>query len=84
MGTELAHAVERASVESPGAVGLRLQADTHVLYGRREEGVGDAGEGARGEVLRVGEGVGGGVASLKPAAGLVEGAELDRDAGADA
>lgn len=68
---------------------LGLHPDAHVLDGAGDDGVGDAGEGARGVVLAVGEGWGGGggelgVAGFEAAAGVVEGAELDGDAGADA
>lgn len=71
-------------------MGLRLQPDADVLDGARDDAVGDAGEGAGGVVLGVGEGGAGGTAPeegvlvLKVAAGGVEAAELDRDAGADA
>lgn len=69
-------------------MGLALQADADVLDRGGEDGVGDAGEGARREVLPVAEvgalGTGGGVALLEPAPRGVEGAELDGDAGADA
>lgn len=66
-------------------MGLRLQADADVLDGAGEDAVGDAGEGARAEVLRVAElgGPGAGdVGVFQVAAGGVEGAELDGDAGA--
>lgn len=53
LGTELAHAVEGAGVQARGAVGLRLQTDAHVLDGARDDGVGDAREGARRVVLAV-------------------------------
>ena len=70
-------------------MGLALQADADVLDRAGEDGVGDAGKGAGGGELGVGQVRGraaGGVsvAGLDPAAGLVEGAELNRDAGADA
>ena len=84
VGAQLAHAVHGALVQPPLAVRLRLQPDADVLDGAGQRRVGHAGEGARREVLGVGEGVGGLVAALEPAAGLMEGAELDRDAGADA
>jgi hypothetical protein len=83
VGDELAHAVNGAGVQATGAVRLALQTDTDVLNGTGEDRVGDTGKGARGVVLAVGEGPGGLVALLEPAAGVVEGAELDRDAGAD-
>lgn len=82
VGGELAHAVDGAGVEAGGAVGLCLQADADVLYGAGEGGVGDAGKGARGVVLAVGEGfcvVVFEVAGFEGAAGVVEGAELDGD-----
>ena len=53
MCRELAYTVERAVVKSCSAVGLRLQPDTHVLNGTRDDGIGDAGEGARGIVLGI-------------------------------
>lgn len=71
---------------------LRLKSDAHVLDGARDDRVGDAGEGSRGVVLAVTQ-VGDardegfvtlGTALLEEAAGRVEGAELDGDAGADA
>lgn len=68
-------------------MGLALQTDTDVLNGAGEDRVGDTGKGTCRGVLGVGEvlGVAGGdVAALEPAAGLVEGAELDGDAGTDA
>jgi len=72
-------------------VGLGLQTDADVFYGAGEEGIGHSCEGPRGVVLGVGEGFGGGergevggVAGFEGAAGVVEGAELDGDAGADA
>lgn len=61
-----------------------------MLDGARDDRVGDAGEGARGVVLAVREGgarggaVGERVLLLEVAAGGVEAAKLDRDAGADA
>lgn len=51
---QLAHAVGGAVVETLVAVRLGLEADTHVLDGRGEDGVGDAGEGARGVEFGVG------------------------------
>lgn len=86
---ELADAVPGPGVEARIAVRLALQADADVLYGRRQRRVGDAREGARGKVLSVTQAVRlearvGGVASLEPPAGGVEGTELDGDAGADA
>lgn len=53
MCRELAYTVERAVVKSCSAVGLRLQPDTHVLNGTRDDGIGDAGEGTRGIVLGI-------------------------------
>lgn len=53
-----------------------------MFYGAGEGGIGDAGEGAGGVVLAVAEGfavVLFEVACLEGAAGVVEGAELDRD-----
>lgn len=87
MGADLADAVDGAVVETGVAVRLALQADTDVFDGGGEGGVGDAGKGSGEEVLAVGE-VGAGVAvgevaGFEPAAGRVEGAELDGDAGAD-
>lgn len=65
---------------------LRLQADTDVFDGTRDEAVGEAGEGAGGVVLGVREfggveGLGGGVEGFEVAAGEVEAGELDRDLG---
>ena len=74
-----------------GIVGLRLETDADVFYGRGEEGVGEAGEGTGKEVLGIGEVgagrergrvgfgvvVGGGIAGFKSAAGVMEAAELD-------
>jgi hypothetical protein len=65
-------------------VGLGLHADTDVFDRRGEEGVGYSREGAREVVLRVAEGLGGAVGGFKGPFGVVEGAELDGDAGADA
>ncbi|CRK17599.1 hypothetical protein BN1723_011363 [Verticillium longisporum] len=83
LGGQRADAVEGSRVEAAGAVGLRLQADADVLDGAGEGRVGEAGKGAGGVVLAVGERVAG-VARLEVAARLVEGAKLDRHAGADA
>lgn len=88
MGADLADAVDGAVVETGVAVRLALQADTDVFDGAGEGGVGDSGKGSGEEVLAVGE-VGARVAvrqvtGFEPAAGGVEGAELDGDAGADA
>ena len=63
---------------------LCLESDSDVLDGAREDGVGEAGEGACAVVLRVGEGggiggVGGLVGGFELAARPVEGAELDGD-----
>lgn len=86
LGAELAHAVQGAGVQARGAVGLGLQADAHVLDGAGYDGVGDAREGAGGEVLAVAQvpGARGGVGGLEVPLRVAEGAELDRDAGADA
>lgn len=91
MNGNLPDAVNRAGVEASRAVGLALEADADVFNGPGEEGVCESGEGAGGKILAVGEvcgleggGGGGGVAGFEPAAGRVEGAELDGDAGADA
>lgn len=46
MRGELADAVQWPVVQAVGAVGLRLQTDTDVLDGARDDGVGDAREGA--------------------------------------
>lgn len=89
---ELAHAVPRTRIQPAGAVRLGLQADAHVLNGARDDRVGDARKGAGRVVLAVPEVgdardeglVGRGAALLEEAAGRVEGAELDGDAGADA
>jgi len=84
VGGDLADAVNRAVVEASGAVGLCLQADTHVLDGAGNNTVGDAGEGTREVVLGVAQSavgigcLGGSVPGGKLAAGVVEGAELDR------
>lgn len=82
MGGDLADAVERAAVEARGPVGLCLEADTHVLDGAGDDAVGDAGEGTGEVVLRVAQLAGGifrgGIPGGKLAAGVVEGAELDR------
>lgn len=83
VGNELADAVDGPGVQAAGAVGLALQADTDVLDGAGQAGVGDAGKGAGGVVLAVAEGARGLVALLEPAAGGVEAGKLDRDAGAD-
>lgn len=86
VGSQLADAVQGTVVEACGTVGLALQADADVLNGPREDRVGHAGEGARRRVLAVGERARAsllGVARLEEAAGLVEGAELDGDAGPD-
>jgi hypothetical protein len=83
---ELADAVERAIVQSSGAVRLALQTNADVFDGAGEDRVGDTGESARARVFGVGQ-VGrtarGLVALLEPPTGFVEGAELDGDAGAD-
>lgn len=85
MGGDLTDAVDGAVVEASGAVGLCLQADTHMLYGTGDDAVGDAGEGAREVVLGVAQSavgigcLGGSIPGGKLAAGVVEGAELDRD-----
>lgn len=68
---------------------LGLQADADVFDGTGEDGVGQTREGAGEVVLAVAElgAVGGGVlqvALFEGAARVVEGAELDGDAGADA
>lgn len=68
-------------------MGLGLEADTDVLNGARKHRVGDTGESTGGVVLAIGQiallGGAGKVAGFEPAAGLVEGAELDRDTGTD-
>lgn len=51
----LADAVHRSPVEPRVPVWLRLQPDPDMLDGTGDNRVGDAGEGARGVVLRVGE-----------------------------
>ncbi len=88
MGRQFAHAIDRSGVQALGAVGLGLQADADVFDGAGDDGVGDAGEGAGEVVLGVGEGgvggAGGAVGLFELAAGVVEGAELDGYAGADA
>lgn len=75
---------------------LGLEPDTDMLDRGGEDGIGDTGESARGVVLPVGQGLRGvgdlldrfalrgGVAGFEGAPGVVEGAELDGDAGADA
>lgn len=82
---EFADAVEGTRVETGGAVGLGLQPDAHVFDGAGDEAVGEAGEGARGVVLGIGEfgveGVFGGVLGFEVAAGVVEAGELDGDLG---
>lgn len=86
LGRDLLDAVEGAVVEAGSAVGLALQADTDVLDGRGQHGVGDTGKGTGQEVLAVGEaGLASGVlvARLEPAAGGVVGAKLDGHAGTD-
>lgn len=77
-------------------MGLGLESDTDMLDGGGEDGVRDTGESARGVVLPVRQGLGGvgdllegfalggGVAGFEGATGVVECAELDGDAGADA
>ena len=88
MPADLADAVEGPAVQLARAVRLALQPDPDVLDGPAEDRVGDAGEGARRGVLRVrqpgGAPAGLEVARLEVAAGCVEGAKLDRDAGTDA
>jgi len=84
---QLADAVEWSGVQAVGAVRLRLQPDADVLDRAGQDGVGQPGKGARQVVLAIGQlGAAGRllVAALEGAAGVVEGAELDRDAGADA
>ena len=61
---------------------LRLESDAHVFDRAGDDGIGDAGEGAGGEVLAVREGGGVGgvvvqVGGFEVAASVVEGAELD-------
>ena len=53
MSGEFAYAVDRAVVETCGAVGLGLQADTHVLNGPGNDRVSDAGEGTGKIILTV-------------------------------
>ena len=53
MGGDFANAVDRARVQALSPVRLRLQADADVLDGARDDGVGDAGEGAGKVVLAV-------------------------------
>lgn len=75
---------------------LRLESDTDVLYGRREDRIHYACKGACGPVLAVRERLRLGsnfvdgfvllrcIPGFECAAGVVEASELDRDAGADA
>ena len=81
MRRDFAHAVDRAGVESIGAMRLGLESDTDVFDGARYDGVGDAGEGAGGVKLEVGKGgverVGLCIGEFEASTGIVEGAELD-------
>jgi len=67
---------------------LRLQANAHMFDRTRDNRVGDAGKGTREvelSVTEIGRGFSGSqVSGFQPAAGVVEAAELDGDAGADA
>lgn len=87
MRADLADTIQRAVIQLPRAVRLALQPDTDMFNRAGEDGVGDTSEGASGEVLVVAE-LGfaalGFVAVFEVATGLVEGAELDGDTGADA
>lgn len=84
---KLSYAVDGAVVQPAGAMRLRLQPDANVLDGARKHRVGDARKGARRVILTIAE-VGGTltleIAGLKSTSGVMEAAELDRDAGADA
>lgn len=89
MGRQFPDAVDRAIIQPLRAMRLRLQPDPDVLDRTRDDGVGDAGEGAGEVVLAVRQRRGGqrglgGVAGFEGPAGVVEGAELDGDTGADA
>lgn len=84
---DLADAVQGPVVQLARAVRLALQTDADVLDRAGQHRVGQAGEGTGGKVLVVAQVAlfaGRLVALLEGAAGLVEGAELDGDAGADA
>lgn len=89
---EFPHTIPWSAVQTTGAVRLSLKTDTDVLNRTGDNRVGNARKGASGVVLAVTEGgnsrdegfVGLGTALLEEAAGGVESAELDGDAGADA
>jgi len=67
---------------------LRLQANPHVLNRTRDNSVGEAAKRAREvelSVTEIGRRLSGSqISSFEPAAGVVEAAELDGDAGTDA
>lgn len=83
-------------IQLPGPMRLGLEPDTDMLDGGGQDGIRDTGESARGVVLPVRQrlrgigdlldrfALGGGVAGFEGATGVVECAELDGDAGADA
>ena len=85
---QLSHAVQRPRVQPPCPVGLRLEPDAHVLDRSRDDAVGHPREGSCRVVLAVAETADPRDeprrALLELAAGVVEGAELDGDAGTDA
>ena len=55
MSRKFAYAVDRAIIKARGTVRLRLQADTHVLDGARDDGVSNTSEGPGEVVLAVGK-----------------------------